>query len=159
MKKIMSVLAMLISLASFSQKCNPRFFVLGTSGFITNYRETGVNVDAAVFGPFSKWYPSVNADVYTARKPESNQWTTAQVGVRLNVPITKNLILSAGPKYITQGGEKSGYNQWVFDGAASAVFKLVQRETGVMWFKLSTQYNSTPQQRVFFMAGFQFALL
>lgn len=151
---------MLFAIASFGQKPDKSYyFELATCGFVTNYAETGVNVDLGLFSSNPKWFPSINVDVYEGRKPVDHQWTTAQIGVRLNVPVVQHVLLSAGPKWVTQGGEKyDGYNCLVFDGAASWIHKIAERDDGIMWLKLSAQYNNTPHQRVFFMAGLQFAL-
>lgn len=158
MKTLILALAMMVSLASFSQS-SEKFVGIATSGFITNYGETGVNLDVSLFASQPRWFPSINADAYTAAKPEDRRWTTAQVGVRLNIVPLKHFIVSAGPKYVTQGGEKTnGYNQFIFDGAVTYLGMLAQRDDGIMWFKASVQYNSTPQQRVLFLAGLQFAL-
>lgn len=159
MKKLLIAVAMLFAITSFGQTSDKSYyFELATGVFVNNYSETGVNFDVGMFSSNSKWFPSLNFDVYTARVPEQKQWTTAQMGVRLNVPVVKHVLLSAGPKYVTQGGERNGYNQWTFDGAASWIHLLAQRDDGIMWLKLSVQYTSTPQQRVFYIAGLQFAL-
>jgi len=158
MKKLMLALALIVSTTSFGQKCNDHVLGLGTSAFVSNYGESGLNLHVAVLSPTAKWWPSFNADLYNARKPESKAWPVAQVGARLNVPVIRGFYLSAGPKYVTQGRQNNGYNQWVLDGAATGVFVLVQNKTGVMWLKTSLQYTSTPQHRLFFLAGLQFAL-
>jgi len=158
MKKLIVLLALVVSITSIGQT-KKKYFELSMSGMVSNYREPGYNLDAGIFPAQPKWFPSLNADVYTAKKPQTQRWTTAQVGARLNVVVWKYVLLSAGPKWVTQGNEKTtGYNQWIFDGAVSSVFKLAERDDGIMWFKLSVQYNSTPQQRVFLLAGLQFAL-
>lgn len=159
MKKIILILALIVSTASFAQPNKAYYFEISTSAFITNYCETGINVDAGIFTLYAKWYPSFNIDIYTAAKPIDNCWTTVDYGILINVPILKSLILSAGPKYVTQGPEHiDGYSQFIFNGSAAYTIKLIERTDGIMWLRLAGQYTTTPQQRVYGLVGLQFVL-
>jgi hypothetical protein len=162
MRHLLLISVILLSFApTFAQPPAGRGVLYGIGVGTTQYGEFDVQMEASLIRSHPKFYVSVNADVFNAVRPKGINWTTAQIGGRLNYVLLRHskahrLVLFGGGKYATQGREQAGMlNAWLFDAGFGYLYNIPTRKYDNVWLRFNTFYENTPNERLFLSLGIQ----
>jgi hypothetical protein len=161
MKTLLTILILLCTFAPRAQEIQPHHLVTGFGVGFTQYGEFDASLEFALIRPKPTIFVSLVGDVFTAKKPVNQKFTTLQAGGRLNYVLIKQsqairAVLFGGGKYATQGREKAeGLRGWFWEAGGSVLYGIPSRSDHEVWLKVSASYENLPNARLFCSLGIQ----
>ncbi len=146
MKKTLLPLLILASSASAQEyKCASTKFTTGMGIGYSTHNEFSFGFEAGIIPASSSVYFTIGGIAYTAKKNPNERWATAEAGGRMyyfkKVSETGSLHLFGQIRYVTQGGERNGYNQWSPGIGAALTKRISQNEKGEGYLKFEVEHT------------------
>lgn len=150
MKIIASIIALFVTVVANGQCGSNRVFI-GTGIGYSAYSEFSFGIEAGLVPALSKVYFTAGGIAYTAKKDLNEKWTTAEAGARVyyfsKVSETVSVHGFGQIRYITQGGERTGYNQWTPGFGAALTKRISQNQSGEGYLKIEIEQTTSKVAR------------
>lgn len=148
--KITALILAFFVMTAVNGQCGNRVFI-GTGIGYSAYSEFSFGIEAGFVPALSKLYFTAGGIAYTAKKDLNEKWTTAEAGARVYYFSKVSDMVSIHGfgqiRYITQGGERPGYNQWVPGFGAALTKRISQNQNGEGYLKIEIEQTTSKVSR------------